>query len=161
MDYIIINFHAPNCYNLEQKIKKAVFPFNIYHSFNISSLSLILSTRTGFYHNKFKHIIDDKQFYNKLQFVNYSKFLNANIHIFETQKSNSKKIVLQEWNNLGKTIKYSVEKTYSIKNNTVLIVKEYTWNNELQKVNVTKTVTFNRDWENSVHERYLKDSFPK
>lgn len=158
MDYIIVNFHKKNCNNLEKKIKNAVNPFYV----NMG-LDGPIYCNTDFYFNKFKHIINDRSFFLRINTINLSKYLNSKILIFQT-KSNDKQTryhKMKEYDNKSKIIKYKFEVIETLGPNTIRYFEEYLWDDDIKMYNVLKIKCINRDYKFAVEKRYLKNSLPE
>jgi hypothetical protein len=146
MDYIISNFHLNNCHNLIKKIKKAINPYTIAQS------GIIQNTRTSYNYTKLNHIIKNKDFFNKISIINYSKYINSMQQIIKYIHNNKSIIKRISWYKNGKIKEIIIEKDYNLNSDIIKKVKKISYNEYTNIKTVWKMKVINNDYNSATYK---------
>lgn len=131
-DYLITNFHNLKCNHLEKKIKKAVFPVNIFDGQFDLDTHMAQCRKDHLKYDNYPVKCDNtwKEFIRKIGIINVSKYLNAMAQISTSKTFGSKSHTLISWHNNGKKRKLEVENNYVFSKDTIKVYSSITWDIE-------------------------------
>jgi hypothetical protein len=145
MDYIIINFHSSICNNLVKKIKKAINPYIILQT------GCLPVTHTSYDYTKLNHIVKNKDFFNKITLINYSKYLNSMQQITKYICNNNTILKRTQWYKNGKIKEIITEKSYNI-NDNIRFIKKIQYDEYTNMKTVWKMKVINNDFNSATYK---------
>jgi hypothetical protein len=140
MDYIITNLHSNNYNNLVIKIKQAINPYTIIQS------GILPITRSSYDYTKLNHIVKNKDFFNKITIINYSKYLNSIQQITKTIHNNKIIVKRTQWYNNGKIKEIITETMFSLNNDNVKFIKKIQYDEYTNRKSIWKMKIVNNDY---------------
>lgn len=145
MDYIIINLHSNICNNLVKKIKKAINPYIIIQS------GILPLTRTSYDYTKLNHIVRNKDFFNKITIINYSKYINSMQQITKITYNNNTILKRIQWFKNGKIKEIIIEKSYNL-NDNIKFIKKIQYDEYTNRKSVWKMKVINNDYNSATYK---------
>jgi hypothetical protein len=145
MDFIIINLHSNICNNLVTKIKKAMNPYIILQT------GCLPVTRSSYDYTKLNHIVKNKDFFNKITLINYSKYINSMQQITKNIRNNNTILTRIQWFKNGKIKEMITEKSYNL-NDNIKFIKKIQYDEYTNIKSVWKMKVINNDYNSATYK---------